>query len=136
MLYTLVPELYVHQINKLGYEDKIRFKKPRISYQRADGETLEVDSVFNEGARIIQEEDLLMEKSMQMEMYLLEQTSDVFHMYYDKMKKEIHDGGHASLETYVMQLEVMDDVNRKDWEKRLWAEMTELRMINADVKAL
>jgi hypothetical protein len=32
MLYTLVPELYIHQINKLGAEDKKRFKKPRISY--------------------------------------------------------------------------------------------------------
>lgn len=35
-----------------------------------------------------------------------------------------------------MTLEVMDDDNRKDWEKRMWAEITELRMINADVKAL
>ena len=26
LLYTLVPELYVHQINKLGAEDKKRFK--------------------------------------------------------------------------------------------------------------
>ncbi len=35
-----------------------------------------------------------------------------------------------------MQLEVMDDVNRKDWERRLWSEMTELRLINDDIKAL
>ena len=35
-----------------------------------------------------------------------------------------------------MTLEVMDDENRKDWEKRMWSEITELRMINADVKAL
>lgn len=30
----------------------------------------------------------------------------------------------------------MDDENRKDWEKRMWSEITELRMIGADVKAL
>ena len=36
----------------------------------------------------------------------------------------------------MMTLEVMDDVNRKEWEQRLWSEITELRMINADVKAL
>ena len=35
-----------------------------------------------------------------------------------------------------MQLEVMDDENRKDWEKRLWAEIQELRMIETDIKAL
>jgi len=45
-------------------------------------------------------------------------------------------GGHISLKEYMMTLEVMDDENRKDWEKRMWAEITELRMINADVKAL
>lgn len=30
----------------------------------------------------------------------------------------------------------MDDKNRKDWEKRLWSEIAELRMINDDIKAL
>ena len=35
-----------------------------------------------------------------------------------------------------MQLEVMDDENKKDWEKRLFAEMQELRMIEKDIKAL
>jgi hypothetical protein len=57
-------------------------------------------------------------------------------MYYDKMKKEVHDGGHTSIETYLMQLEVMDNENRHDWEKRLWSEISELKMINTDVKAL
>ena len=35
-----------------------------------------------------------------------------------------------------MILQAMDDENRKDWEKRLWAEITELKMIDADIKAL
>ena len=73
---------------------------------------------------------------MSMEMYLLEQTSDVFKMYKDELEKEVLYGGHISLKEYMMTLEVMDDENRKDWEKRMWSEITELRMINADVKAL
>lgn len=43
LVFKLVPELYVHEINKLGAKDKLRFKKPRISYTRADGDFLEVD---------------------------------------------------------------------------------------------
>jgi hypothetical protein len=31
--------------------------------------------------------------------------------------------GHIGLAEYLIQLEVMDDVNRKDWEKRLWSEV-------------
>ena len=38
-----MPELFVHEINKLDLKDRERFKKPRISYTRADGEQLEVD---------------------------------------------------------------------------------------------
>lgn len=30
----------------------------------------------------------------------------------------------------------MDDENRKDWEKRMWSEVQELRMIQDDIKAL
>ena len=45
LVFKLVPELFVHEINKLGHKDRTRFKKPRISYTRADGEMLEVDDV-------------------------------------------------------------------------------------------
>jgi hypothetical protein len=45
-------------------------------------------------------------------------------------------GGHAGLSEYLIQLEVMDDANRKDWEKRLWSEVQELRLIQEDIKAL
>jgi hypothetical protein len=47
LVYKVVPELYTHEINKLGYKDRLRFKKPRISYARADGELLEVDVDYN-----------------------------------------------------------------------------------------
>lgn len=30
----------------------------------------------------------------------------------------------------------MDDSKRKDWEKRLWSEVQELRLIQEDIKAL
>jgi len=43
MVFKLVPELFVHEINKLDVKDQKRFKKPRISYGRADGEVLDVD---------------------------------------------------------------------------------------------
>ena len=73
---------------------------------------------------------------MAMEMYLYEQTMDVYDMYAEKLSEEVKYGGHTSLHNYMMTLEVMDDVNRKDWERRLMAEITELRMIDSDVKAL
>jgi adenylate cyclase class IV len=70
LVFKLVPELFVHEINKLGFKDRQRFKKPRISYTRADGEMLEVDNVSDQ--LIANEVDALFEKSMAMEMYLLE----------------------------------------------------------------
>ena len=45
LVFKLVPELYTHEINKLGYIESQKYKKPRISYTRADGEVLEVDDV-------------------------------------------------------------------------------------------
>lgn len=135
LVFKLVPELYVHEINKLGFKERQRFKKPRISYLRADGEVLEVDDVSKEleGG---DESDKLFEKSLAMEQYLLEQTSDVFKMYKSKLEEEVLYGGHVGLREYMMTLEVMDDDKRKDWERRMWSEISELRMINADVKAL
>jgi len=81
------------------------------------------------GALRLDATEKLMDKSLQMEMYLLEQTSDVFHMYSKQMNDEIRLGGHTALDTYFMTLEAMDDENRKPWEQRLWAEISELRMI-------
>ena len=73
---------------------------------------------------------------MQMEMYLLEQTSDVFQMYHEKMRDEINYGGHIGMREYLMQLEVMDAENMKPWERRMWSEVRELKQINSDIKAL
>lgn len=82
------------------------------------------------------ESDRLFEKSMQMEMYLLEQTSDVYKFYYDKLRDEVLNGGHIGLQEYLMELEVMDSDKMKDWERRLWSEIQELRLIQDDIKAL
>lgn len=82
------------------------------------------------------EMDRLFEKSLTMEMYLLEQTSDVFRLYQDRLRDEVLHGGHIGLAEYLIQLEVMDDSKRKDWEKRLWSEVQELRLIQEDIKAL
>jgi hypothetical protein len=134
LVFKLVPELFVHEINKLDFKDRLRFKKPRISYTRADGEQLEVDVRYTELAN--RELDDLFEKTMAMEMYLLEQAADVFKLYQQQLRDEVLHGGHIGLPQYLMQLEVMDDGNRKDWERRLWSEIQELRLINDDMKAL
>ena len=60
---------------------------------------------------------------MNMEMYLLEQSSDVWKLYMKKITDEVLYGGHVGVDEYLMTLEAMDDENRKDWEKRLWAEV-------------
>lgn len=73
---------------------------------------------------------------MSMEMYLLEQTSDVYKLYFEKLTDEVMHGGHVGLHEYLLQLEVMDEDKRTDWEKRLWSELHELRMIADDIKAL
>jgi len=78
----------------------------------------------------------LLDKSMQMEMYLLEQTSDVYMMYYEQINDEVNYGGHISSHEYMTQLDVMDPESMKPWERRLWAEVRELRAINSDIKAL
>jgi hypothetical protein len=57
-------------------------------------------------------------------------------MYNDKLNDEVLQGGHVDLEAYLMLLDVMDEVNMKDWEKRLMSEVLELRMIQDDFKAL
>ncbi len=62
LVFKLVPELFVHEINKLGARDRLRFKKPRISYARADGEQLEVDLTAN--ALKVTEMEKLMDKSL------------------------------------------------------------------------
>ena len=43
LVFKLVPELFVHEIKKLDWEDRKRFEKPRLKYSRADGDLLEVD---------------------------------------------------------------------------------------------
>ena len=62
LVFKLVPELYVHDINKLGAKDRMRFKKPRISYTRADGEQLEVDDASAELE--LNEHEAIWDKSM------------------------------------------------------------------------
>ncbi len=69
-------------------------------------------------------------------MYLLEQTSDLFKMYYSNLRDEVNYGGHVSLREYMMLLNVMDADKMKPWERRMFSEIKELRQINYDIKAL
>lgn len=43
LVFKLVPELFYHEINRLDYNDRKLFEKPKIHYMRADGDHLEVD---------------------------------------------------------------------------------------------
>lgn len=47
LVYKMVPELFVHEINKLDWEDRKRFEKPKIGFARADGDVLDVDVQSN-----------------------------------------------------------------------------------------
>ena len=82
----MVPELFVHEINKLDWEDRQRFERDKIGFQRADGELLDVDEqqniAMNKNDRLTE----LKDKSMKMELYLYEQARDMFDLYYDSMK--------------------------------------------------
>lgn len=80
-VYKLVPELFVHEINKLDWEDRKRFEKPKLTYTRADGDILEVDVVQNIAENKLTAIEQLQDKSMRMEMYLYEQTLDLYDFY-------------------------------------------------------
>jgi hypothetical protein len=100
VVYKMVPELFMHEINRLDARDRERFRKPRISYTRADGDQLEVDSRMAELRAT--ETERLFEKTMTMEMYLLEQSADVFKLYFDKLRDEVINNGHVGLAEYLI----------------------------------
>jgi hypothetical protein len=45
IVYKLVPELFVREINRLDWQDRKKFEKPKISFKRADGDMLEIDEI-------------------------------------------------------------------------------------------
>ena len=103
-VYKLVPELFVHEINKLDWEDRKRFEKPRLSYTRADGDILEVDVAQNLVENKLNAIEQLQDKSMRMEMYLYEQTVDLYDFYADKLNDEVLHGGHIGVYEYMLLL--------------------------------
>ena len=128
-MFKLVPELFVHEINKLDWEDRKRFEKPRLKYSRADGDLLEVDIQQNIKENTFNQIEQLQDKSMRMEMYLYEQTQDLYEFYFDKLRDEVLHGGHIGLTEYMTILDNMDEESMKDWERRMMAEIRELRFI-------
>lgn len=93
----MVPELFVHEINKLDWEDRKRFAKPKLTFSRADGDMLEVDVTQNLALNRHDELEQLQDKAMQMEMYLYEQTQDLYEFYYNRLKEEITEGNHIGV---------------------------------------
>jgi hypothetical protein len=70
LCFKVIPELFYHEINRLDWEDRRRFERPKISFQRVDGDLLEVDVSQNQAANRMNELERLFDKSMRMEMYL------------------------------------------------------------------
>lgn len=78
----------------------------------------------------------ILDRSLNMEMYLFEQTADLYSMYQDRLKDEILHGGHVDMRSYIQLLEAMEPEKMKDWERRMWGEISELRAIKDDIMAL
>jgi hypothetical protein len=136
LAFKMVPELFTHEINKLDYLDRKKFEKPKLTYSRADGDILDTDIQFNIKANRMNPLQQLQDKSMRMEMYLYEQTGDLYNFYFEKMKDEVTYGGHVGVFEYLFMLERMDADKMKDWERRMMAEINQLRLIKDDVRAL
>jgi hypothetical protein len=136
LCFKLVPELFVHEINRLDYEDRERFEKPKLAFKRADGVTLDIDEHQNIALNYSSEADKLQDKARRMEMYLYEQTQDIYAFYFEKISSEVLYGDHVGLFEYMILLDVMDEENMKDWEKRMMSEIKELRLIEEDIEAL
>lgn len=64
LVFKLVPELFVHEINKLGAKDRERFKAKRISFARADGEKLEVDELATIEGNRLEDREKMFDKAM------------------------------------------------------------------------
>jgi len=79
---------------------------------------------------------MMEEKVRHMEHYLFQQTVDVYNYYLPKMAEQMGKEGHIGIREYLLEVETMDEENRTDWEKRLVAEMNELRQIKEDINAL
>ncbi len=97
-----MPELFSHEINRLDIEDQARFLKPKRIFTRADGELLDVD--INDPWMKQQEVEMMDDKTKKMEMYLLDQTMDVYNLYIENMANEIIDSGFIGLRDYLYQL--------------------------------
>jgi hypothetical protein len=97
---------------------------------------LEADERHNTAANTFNQLELLQDKSMRMEMYLFQQSQDLYEFYFDKLREEVSYGGHVDLEAYLFLLQHMDEDKMKGWERRMVAEVKQLRLIEEDVKAL
>lgn len=69
-------------------------------------------------------------------MYLYEQGMDLYDFYYERLKDEVTYGGHVDFNAYLFLLNRMDEDKMKDWERRMMAEIKELRYIREDILAL
>ena len=131
----MVPELFNYEINKLGFLEREKYQKRKVSYQRADGEQIEQDDIDN---LLLQEEknQLSYDKIRSMEMYLYDQSKDLYSMYVERLSEEIEIQGHGGFDEYMMMLELRDEDKLKPVEKMFLEEVAALREIHDDIKVM
>jgi hypothetical protein len=134
MLFTLVPELFLYEINKLEDEDKKLFEYARGGYLRADGTVYEIDTLQNYSEFIL-DEDLNKDRVKNMELYVLHQSKDLFDLYKDKITDFMLRNKYTDFNDYMNQLLIMDEDKMMDWEKNFIRETKELRAIYFDMQA-
>lgn len=134
MLFTLVPELFLYEINKLEEADKKLFEYERGGYLRADGTIYEIDTIQNYSEFVL-DEDVVRSRIKQMELYVLHQTKDLFNLYKDKIYDFMIRNKYTNMSDYLDQLMVMDEDKMMEWERKMVSEIKELRAISYDAVA-
>ena len=88
-------------------------------------------------SKALNDADMLMESKVRnMELYMFDQTRDVFQMYMPKIIEKSEKEGYNNFAEYAQFLVNKYEENLEPWEKRFLIEIEELREIETDIKAL
>ena len=68
----MLPELFTYEINQLDAVNRELYGRRHVSFQRADGEVLEIDGEVKEEDHMPLTSDLIMEKVRVMDHYVLD----------------------------------------------------------------
>ena len=131
-----MPELFRSEINKLDYEDRKQFFKPKWTWEMADGTYLGEGITGPEPMIEDTPQMQLINKMMHMNQYYFDQIKDFLQFYAPYFEKEVDAKGYKDLTYYFFQLEVMNVELRTPVERRIMMELEELKEIKEDIEAL